>query len=99
MKLDGFVVVMKNKEIHVFKEREDYLEFVKGREDIAWLFAHPKAFYDKFMEVVECEDALDWLDEVDGDVFDEVIKSMEYHQDAKLCLLTAYREMSENKRE
>jgi len=90
MMMKGFVVLLKNKEIHHFEEREDYLAFVKDRKDIAWLFGNPKTFFNRFMRGVECVDALDWLDEIDSDEKDRVLDDMEY-RDAKESLLDAYK--------
>ncbi|MHA1285757.1 MAG: hypothetical protein ACTSPB_00010 [Candidatus Thorarchaeota archaeon] len=92
MKMEGFVVLLENREIHCFEKREDYLAFVKDREDIAWLFATPKVLYDSFMEKVECVDALDWLDGIEGEIREGIIAEMEYRNDSKDVLLSAYRE-------
>jgi len=92
MKMEGFVVLLKNREIHCFEKREDYLAFVKDREDIAWLFATPKVLYDSFLEKVGCSDALDWLSEIED--YDEKVRILDIMDegDAKEYLLRVYRE-------
>ena len=93
--MEGFVVLLKNREIHCFKERVDYLAFVKDRKDIAWLFGNPMTFYDTFLECVGCRDALEWLDEIDSDERDRILDDMEYG-DAKETLLKSHQDKDED---
>lgn len=90
MKVSSFIVFLKSGEMHFFDEREDYLAFVKDREDLALLYASAKTLFERLKELYEIDDALVWLDEIDSIEKDRVLDDMEY-RDAKESLMDAYK--------
>jgi len=91
MKVGSYIVFSDVGEMHFFDTREEYLAFVKDREDLAFLYMNSETLFERLKELYEVDDALVWLDELDVDDRSGVIAEMEYRNDSKDVLVSAYK--------